>query len=88
MNNSYCVYQAVNAELREVVVGVSSNPDLRLIQDIHRRVPPTGMSQWQPYQPIEYRVVVKDLELGQAADFANKYSRSVELKPFRVILTS
>ena len=77
----YRVYEVVNFDLGEVVIGIA-----------HPAVDPKLLTKnasrlgWKPAQRTTYRVVEDHLSLDDAARFALQYSESESMKAYSVFL--
>ncbi|MDD5627579.1 MAG: hypothetical protein PHU21_00825 [Elusimicrobia bacterium] len=71
-------FEAVNATLKEIFVGVFAAPaDLDEIRERHRLLPPRSIRHWRPDHEISYRVLAEDLSGEDALAFLKCYVPTV-----------
>jgi hypothetical protein len=84
----FFVYEAVNAQRREIVVGISGAEGLEAVQEAHKAAPPRRFRRWDPGDEVHYRVVESSLPISQALEFCARYTECDALDLFRVYLSA
>lgn len=83
----FSVYEVVNHDLRELVVGLSTLDGLAEIKRSHKPHPPVWMARWKPEHSVEYKLVESELSRKAAAAFAKTYTKASAWASYKVYIT-
>lgn len=82
MGQRYEVYELVNADLNEILVGIGAKPP----SDVARMAEELAPPRWSPSHHLKLRVVETALSMEDAALFAAQYVDSEAMRPLKVYL--
>lgn len=81
------IYEAINATLKEVFVGMTSE-GMHKVLTRHRTKGPPEIAHWQPEHEISHRSVQPNMAPSHAADFVAEHAKALALeRPGWTILT-
>jgi hypothetical protein len=84
-DHGYCVFEAVNREFREVIIGITDHCSIERLIAAHAQCAPVWMTKWKPGS-AEYRWVSCEMPKGDAVAFAATYSKSGSFMKLQVHL--
>ncbi len=76
------MFEALNLELGEAVIGISDHCSLEALIAEHRKYPPVWMAKWNG--KADYRWAARELPRADAVAFARNYAVSGGLEKLKV----